>query len=53
MRASVAPAPHHFAPSARMYSLSTPALKKAWDPSLDKYKYWNREESKKGTVRMF
>mmetsp|Transcript_24088 Transcript_24088/g.49228 ORF Transcript_24088/g.49228 Transcript_24088/m.49228 type:complete len:436 (+) Transcript_24088:76-1383(+) len=52
MIASVAPAQQHFAPSTRMYSLSTPASKRAWDPSLDKYKYWNREESTKGTASL-
>ncbi|KAL7548074.1 hypothetical protein ACHAWF_011360 [Thalassiosira exigua] len=35
-------------PSARSYSGSSPLRKKAWDPSLDEYKYWNREESKHG-----
>ena len=40
---------HQLSPS-RLYSSSSHALKKAWDPSLDEYKYWNREESKKGVV---
>ncbi|KAL9178244.1 hypothetical protein ACHAXT_001788 [Thalassiosira profunda] len=34
--------------SARCYSHTPAALKKAWDPSLDEYKYWNRETSKHG-----
>lgn len=34
--------------SRRFYSPSSSLLKKAWDPSLDEYKYWNREESKHG-----
>ena len=35
-------------PHRRFYSPS-PALKKqAWDPALEEYKYWNREESKHG-----
>ncbi|KAL3775201.1 hypothetical protein HJC23_008294 [Cyclotella cryptica] len=32
----------------REYTTSPLLHKKAWDPSLDQYKYWNREESKKG-----
>mmetsp|Transcript_44105 Transcript_44105/g.93889 ORF Transcript_44105/g.93889 Transcript_44105/m.93889 type:complete len:445 (+) Transcript_44105:102-1436(+) len=34
--------------SRRLYSPSVYLLKKAWDPSLAEYKYWNREESKHG-----
>lgn len=30
------------------YSSSALLQKKAWDPALNEYKYWNREESKKG-----
>ena len=32
----------------RAYTVSPLLAKKAWDPSLDQYKYWNREDSKKG-----
>ncbi|KAL7520699.1 hypothetical protein ACHAWX_005414 [Stephanocyclus meneghinianus] len=32
----------------RAYTVSPRLAKKAWDPSLDQYKYWNREDSKKG-----
>ena len=32
----------------RAYTTSSVVRKKAWDPSLEQYKYWNREESKKG-----
>jgi hypothetical protein len=32
----------------RTYTTSSAIQKKAWDPSLEQYKYWNREESKKG-----
>mmetsp|Transcript_14448 Transcript_14448/g.34835 ORF Transcript_14448/g.34835 Transcript_14448/m.34835 type:complete len:454 (-) Transcript_14448:500-1861(-) len=32
----------------RYYHRSSAPSKKSWDPSLDEYKYWNREESKHG-----
>jgi hypothetical protein len=32
----------------RTYTNSSAVQKRAWDPSLEQYKYWNREESKKG-----
>ena len=32
----------------RSYRTSSVVQKKAWDPSSEEYKYWNREESKKG-----
>lgn len=32
----------------RFYTPSPTLQKKAWEPSLDEYKYWNREESKHG-----
>eukprot|EP00571_Detonula_confervacea_P014272 CAMPEP_0172300514 /NCGR_PEP_ID=MMETSP1058-20130122/2587_1 /TAXON_ID=83371 /ORGANISM="Detonula confervacea, Strain CCMP 353" /LENGTH=435 /DNA_ID=CAMNT_0013010309 /DNA_START=36 /DNA_END=1343 /DNA_ORIENTATION=- len=35
-------------PTRRFYSPTSSSLKKAWDPSLDEYKYWNRENSKHG-----
>jgi len=35
-------------PTRRFYSPSTSLKKQAWDPSLDEYKYWNRENSKHG-----
>ena len=36
-------------PSSRRFYFPSPASsKKAWDPSLRDYKYWNREESKHG-----
>jgi len=38
----------HLPPSRRLYSSTSYSMKKAWDPSLDEYKYWNREQSKHG-----
>ena len=46
------PQPQNEKLSSRHYSTSWPLLKKAWDPSSDEYKYWNREESKKGTASL-
>jgi hypothetical protein len=34
--------------TSRAYTTTSFLKKKAWEPSIDEYKYWNREESKKG-----
>ena len=38
--------------SSRAYSSTRASQKKAWDPSLEKYKYWNRETSIKGEASL-
>lgn len=37
---------------SRSYSTTRASQKRAWDPSLDTYKYWNRETSVKGEASL-
>ena len=47
-RSNILQEQQHKVVSHRFYSPSSTLSKKAWDPILDEYKYWNREESKHG-----